>query len=223
MIECDRGVAFIFEGATERVFYYAMLEYFCTKHEGVCMREEIDEITGDRQWVITDGIQSTLIKAYTVGTVIAHVQAGANWVRNHCAARYKQIDWTVFLCYDTDAYKYDVSQFHEGDWKYLRKAIERNARMKTIIDLAACADIEDIMLSDIEGVCTYLGVPIQALPEGKKGKTRMKKLFREAKQTYHEGERAKPLIEVLDKDRIICRVTSIPFARIEDECFGKSS
>lgn len=71
-----------------------------------------------------------------------------------CEKVLEEITWTVFLCYDTDAYKYEVSPYYEGDWKDLRDKI---GKVKEIVDLAAAADIEDVLLMDFEGICKYIG------------------------------------------------------------------
>jgi len=76
-----------------------------------------------------------------------------------------KINWVVFLCYDTDSHNRDISQFYEGDWSELRKSIENNSRT-SIFDLAASADIEDIMLLDIDGVCSFLEILLCPIPFG---------------------------------------------------------
>ena len=63
--------------------------------------------------------------------------------------------WKVFLCYDTDSSEYDITKFYQDDWKLLRKDLIK-AKTEEIIDLAASADIEDIILTDLSGVCAYL-------------------------------------------------------------------
>ena len=213
-----KGVAFICEGQTERVFYQSMLEYYLSMHKDYGMFKEQDGSTKDYQLVLTNDRQSIVIKVYTVGTIIAHTQAAANWFKNNCRERYNQIDWTVFLCYDTESHERDVSQFQECDWKELRKSILRSKRT-SIVDLAASADIEDMMLLDLNGVCAYLGIPICPMPPGRKGKAKMKRIFRENGSCYHEGERAKPLIDALDKGIIISRST-ISLGLIDEICFG---
>jgi hypothetical protein len=217
MNRIDRGIAFIFEGQTESVFYYSILEHYLSKHnEYKIFKEQVGDLI-EYQFVLSNGIESVVIKTYTVGTIIAHTQASAIWFRSNCHQRYKQIEWTVFLCYDTDSHNRDVSQFQEGDWKELKKTLKRNART-SIIDLAASADIEDIMLIDLDGVCGFLGIPKCSLPSGRKGKSKMKRLFRINGSCYHEGERAKSLIDYLNKD-VIIKESTIPFKKIEEVCF----
>ena len=217
MSSFDRGVAFIFEGTTERVFYQSILEHYVSKHDGFTLTKEADSSNNDYRQILSNGNLNIIIKTFTVGTIIASTQVSANWFRNSCRQRYNQIDWTVFLCYDTDAHNKDISQFKEGDWKHLKNNIRRNKRTH-IIDLAASADIEDIMLYDLAGICKFLGISLCSMPSGRKGKSKIKKIFRENGSTYHEGERAKALIDPLEKD-IIIRDSSVPFHEIDNIFF----
>jgi hypothetical protein len=212
----NKGVAFIYEGDTEGVFYQSMLKHYLSKYTEYGITKELENPIGEYRYILTNGVQSIVMKTFTVGAVIAH-PASANWFRNSCRQKYKGIDWVVFLCYDTESYNYDISQFQEGDWKELKKSLSSN-RKTTVFDLAASADIEDIMLLDFNGVCDYLGILKCDIPKGRKGKTKMKNLFRDNGSTYHEGERAKLLIDFLDKDKIISK-SSIPFHLIEKACF----
>jgi len=217
MTEIVRGVAFICEGQTERVFYHSMLEYYLSKHGDYRVTKELDRYSNEFHLVLDNDFQAVLVKTYTVGTIIAHTQASANWFKNSCKHQHKQIDWTVFLCYDTDSHNNDISQFQEGDWKELKKSIKKNKRT-TIIDMAASADIEDIILLDMEGVCSFLGIISCPIPLGRKGKSKLKKIFRDNGSCYHEGEKAKPLIDHLDKEVIISK-SVIPFNLIDEVCF----
>ena len=163
---------------------------------------------------MSNGTKSIVVKFHVAGGIItSDTLRAANWFKNACHNSYNKISWTVFLCYDTESHNYDVTQFHEGDWEALRKDIANN-KDTLIIDLAASADIEDIMLLDVDGVCRFLEIPTCEIPSGKKGKSKMKRLFIQSGKTYHEGERAKSLIDALDKNVIINKST-IPFSKIE--------
>jgi len=210
----SRGIAFIFEGQTEAEFYISMLRYFVSQSPGYELSKEIDTDTNEYQYIITNNSNSVIVKTYTVGTILSSVRTSAIWYKNNCYRRYKRIDWTVFLCYDTESYTYDISQFNSDDWKDFKETIAGNRRT-TIIDMASVADIEDTMLLDIDGVCKFLGIPSCGIPSGGHGKIKMKKLFHNNKQTYHEGERAQYLIDSLDKETIISR-SSIPFIKIKE-------
>lgn len=123
-----------------------------------------------------------------------------------------------FLCYDTDSHHADVTKFYEGDWLILREKLK--ARNVEVIDLAARAMIEDIFLYDISGICTFLGIPKQAISRGGNGKTTVKQFFRKFGKVYHEGERAEGLIWRLDMDHIIGSA-EILLNLADDRCFPK--
>ena len=90
-----------------------------------------------------------LIKFNIVGAVTQIIHSG-KWFANTCVKKFK-IPWQVFLCYDTDSPDKDISKFYEDDWKLLRDELKK-AKAKDIVDLAASADIEDVMLVDLEGM-----------------------------------------------------------------------
>jgi len=210
-----KGIAFIFEGQTEKVFYKSILEYFCSVHIGYTFQQIFDPISLEVCYLLKKDEKTKLIKMNTVGTITQITNSGI-WFNSFCIQRHTDIAWSVFLCYDTDSYNLDITKYHEGDWKDLRKSL-KNA--DEIVDLAANADIEDIMLCDFNGVCTFLGSSTEPqMPTGRKGKAKMKKLFRQFGQFYHEGDRAKPLIDSLNKE-IIISTSSIPFNKIEELCF----
>jgi|LSQX01.3.fsa_nt_gb hypothetical protein len=109
-----------------------------------------------------------------------------------------------------------MKKFYEGDWGSLRSKLTANNVQ--IIDLAASAMIEDVLLLDLEGFCAYLSVPHQRIPSAANGKAAMKKFFRTHAAVYHEGERAKPLNECLDMDKIL-RESDLPLEQVELHCF----
>ena len=74
-----------------------------------------------------------------------------------------------------------------------------------VVDLAAKADIEDVMLCDLPGVLSFLGLPPETeMPPGNKGKAKLKKPCRKVapNKAYHSGERAKDLTSHLDMAEI---------------------
>lgn len=195
----EKGVAFIVEGATERVFYEEYLKKLCSDR-GMTITK--DEESQENKYIIRTTSGSILILINTVGSV-SQMTNSATWFYRACVKEYRSIGWSVFLCYDTDAYNSDITKFHEGDWLRLRQSIEGNA--ESVTDLAARADIEDVMLCDFQGVLAFLGLDSGTpMPKGRKGKVRIKQLFRQSNPTcaYHEGERARALIQTLDMDLI---------------------
>lgn len=193
------GIAFILEGTTEKVFYKAYLDYLLTMDAEASLIRDSATDDGDIIFCWSSENKKIIIKFYVVGTITQIVHSG-KWFLNRCCKKYK-IPWTVYLCYDTDAPNANISKFYEGDWRILRQELEK-AKAKFVVDLAASADIEDIMLYDIESILKYLGIPMPEKLVGRKGKAKMKALYRSAGNTYHEGDRAKAMIEQLDFSKI---------------------
>lgn len=194
-----KGIAFILEGSTEKVFYRSFLQWVASEYG--CdfeKKEPLDTEDIVFEWTTADG--EYLIKFNVVGTVTQVVHSG-KWFRNTCSKRYK-IPWDVYLCYDTDSHEEDITKFYEDDWRLLREEITK-AGADRIVDLAAQADMEDIMLCDLTGICRYLQINPPEKLTGRKGKAKMKSLYRSCGKTYHEGERSKEMVEQLDFAKIM--------------------
>lgn len=196
----DEGIAFILEGDTEKVFYINLLEFFASETQ-LSSFEKKSLDNGDIVYEWIDECKTILIKINVVGTV-SQITNSADWFNNKCIKVY-DIPWTVFLCYDTDSPEHEISKFHDGDWAELRKKLKKSKRLKEVIDLAASADIEDILLYDIDGIYNFLGSEEKIKPVGRKGKAKIKHLFRKNGKTYHSGKRAADLIKFLDMNKII--------------------
>ena len=199
MDKFTEGIAFIMEGKTEKVFYKCFLDYIRATNPDIDFVREVSE-DGEIYFIWSTLVKRILIKIFVVGT-ISQITNSGSWFANKCTKKIK-IPWSVYLCYDTDASTAEISKFYEGDWKLLRRALKR-AHAVNIVDLAASADIEDIMLYDLEGVCRFLKISVPEKIVGRKGKAKMKMLHRSCGQTYHEAEKALPLIEALDFNKIM--------------------
>ncbi len=206
------GIAFVLEGATEKVFYKAYLEYLSALDEKTSLIRDKSTDDGEIFFCWQSGEKKILIKFHVVGTITQIVHSG-KWFFNMCSKKHK-IPWTVYLCYDTDSSNSNISKFYEGDWKMLRQELEKS-KTTTIVDLAASADMEDIMLYDIESVLAFLGITMPVKLVGRKGKAKMKALYRSAGRAYHEGERAKDMISKLDFSRIT-QSAPIKLAELKD-------
>lgn len=194
------GIAFIFEGETEKIFYINLLTHLASVSTDTTFEKQLSDNDGEFYYVWKDLTKSILIKTNNVGTITQIANSGS-WFENKCCKN--QLPWTVYLCYDTDSSSNNISKFYCGDWLRLRTTLEQNKA--TVVDLAAHADIEDILLYDLEGICEFLAIDLVSRESlrGRKGKAKLKTLFRQAGQVYHEGERAKRLIEALDCEKII--------------------
>lgn len=206
------GFAFILEGATEKVFYKNLLIYLQSLDSNVVMQKEMEQDSGDIIYIWSNRERRVIIKTYVVGTITQLVHSG-KWFANRCAKKYK-LPWKVCLCYDTDSPSGEICKFYEGDWERLRNELEKS-KAKEVIDLAASADIEDVLLYDLEGICNYLHITVPDYLPGRKGKAKMKALYRSCGATYHEGEKAEQMIKTLDMDKII-RCSPLGLQRIVD-------
>lgn len=205
------GLAFIVEGPTEKVFYLEYLSQLC-KAKGLVLKKDLD--TTEDSYLICSPGDERVVMMTSVNSV-SQMTNSATWFERSCVGGFPDISWTVFLCYDTDEYCSDITMFHEGDWARLRGSIASQAL--AVIDLAAEADIEDVMLCDLPGVLSFLGLPAQTeIPPGNKGKTKLKKLHRmvAVNKTYHSGERSKEPIACLDM-AVIKRNAPIPLDEID--------
>ena len=187
-----KGLAFVVEGPTERVFYHEYLQWCCRKKPGTSIEQ-----LPNKDFAIRTKDGDVLIRFNVKGSV-SSVPNAMNWVRSTCLA--SDMPWTVVLCYDTDG---DASlNLDTRAWRRFRQDL---AKMKLpVIDLAADADIEDVMLVDIEGVRRFLGLNSDIEPHGRKGKAKLKSLYKavDVTQPYKSGERARNLISNLSFDVI---------------------
>jgi len=217
MPKYDYGIAFIVEGSTEKVFYSEYVQYCCRSYS--LEIERVEDGDGINYVITRPDKSSVLVKLYSVNA-ITQMTNSATWFMRACFRRHSSTKWTVFLCYDTDEYNSSITKFHEGDWLELREEISSGA--SGIVDLAAEADIEDVMLCDLQGVLEFLHLdPSTPMPSGGKGKSKMKKLYKSAsrRRPYHEGDRALPLIQSLDMEHIE-RSAPIPLASVKDAILG---
>lgn len=207
-----KGIAFIMEGSTEKVFYRSFMIWLANRQG--CKFEKIDALdTGEVLFEWINGDETILIKINVVGAVTQLVHSG-KWFSNTCAKRYR-IPWNVYLCYDTDSHDYDISKFYRDDWKLLREELKKS-KAKKIVDLAARADIEDVMLIDLLGICRYLGIAPPEKLAGRKGKAKMKALYRSCGKTYHEGEKSADMVGKINYEKII-RDGPIPLNLLVEE------
>lgn len=209
---CCCGLAFIVEGPTEKVFYLEYLSQLCAARNLV-FRKDME--TQEDRYTIVSPTDEKVVMVASVNSV-SQMTNSATWFERACVCSYPKIEWTVFFCYDTDEYNSDITKFHEGDWAMLRASIEPLAQK--VVDMAAEADIEDVMLCDPASVLSYLGLPQGTkVPSGNKGKTKLKKLYRMVapNKAYHSGERAKSLIGRLDMKKVRASAP-IPLKEIDE-------
>lgn len=74
------------------------------------------------------------------------------------------------------------------------------------------------MLLDLEGICNFIPCEVPEKLVGRKGKVRLRNIYRDHQKAYHEGKRARPLIDSLNMQLIIDTAT-IPLQKIEQFMF----
>ena len=210
---CHYGLAFIVEGFTEKVFYLEYLSQLC-KVRGLDFRKVTE--SQEDCYIISSSTEEVIVMMFSTNSV-SQMTNSATWFERACVNNcHHEIQWTAFLCYDTNEYNSDITKFHEGDWVILRASIEKQAIK--VVDLAAEAEIEDMILCDFSNVLSYLGLPLETkIPSGNKGKAKLKKLYRmvAVNNAYHAGVRAKNLIASLDMN-IIKESAPIPLKEIDE-------
>ena len=215
----SRGYAFIVEGETEKVFYIELLKYLAQKYH-VTLERSYDADLHEYYFWFSIQDKFVIIKLNSVGT-ITKIPNSYNWFCSQCIEPYSpDCIWRVFLCYDTDNYVPDISKFHKGDWAFLRSSLEKSGAVD-LFDLDASADIEDVLLQDLDGVCRYLGCKKPDKLLGNSGKKKMISLYKKCGKIYHEGTKARELIKSLDMETII-KGDIIHLHHIEKEIFQKN-
>ena len=216
-IRFSRGFAFIVEGPTEKVFYTQLLKYLAQKYT-VELNSGYDELMHEHYLWYSMHDEISIVKINVVGT-ITQIPNSDRWFHSQCCAPYgEDCLWNVFLCYDTDNYKPDITKFYEGDWKKLRESLRE---ANETYDLAASADIEDVMLQDQEGICRFLGCKNPGPLPGIKGKKKMTGLYKKCGKIYHEGDKARDMIKSLDMEKII-KGNLVPLHIVEKNLFQNS-
>ena len=197
------GISLIMEGDTEKYFYEEILNRICYDNNiNISKEEDSEELAV--YYKLNKNENSLIVKIKNTET-ITQMTNQYLWFKNFCADKYRNIKWTVFLCYDTDGNK--ISVFSNHDWKLLKDQLNKITNVDGIIDCCADRDIEDMFLIDIDGIKNFLDITENVKVEelkGRKGKVKLKNLYLlYTDKTYHEGKRALPLIRSLDLRKII--------------------
>lgn len=117
----------------------------------------------------------------------------------------KGIEFTVFLCYDTDVF--ELQRQPSINWGRVIKEI-KFPRVTNAICIEQKYSIEDWILKDLRGVLDYLKLPYDVpIPTGR-GIDVLKSLYKKADNIYVHGEQrdSKKLVNSLDFDLIIVSI-----------------
>ena len=108
---------------------------------------------------------------------------------------------TVCCSYDTDVF--EKANPLIVDWKAIEKSVRRLG-VEKLIRIGVKSSIEDWILDDMEGICSFL--KIKTVPtslKGDDGFARLSDLYSKARRTYQKGYVTKELISALDMGKII--------------------
>ncbi len=111
------------------------------------------------------------------------------------------IEYTVFLCYDTDVF--GLGKKPPVDWSHVESRLKQMG-IKKIIHLKADKSIEDWLLCDLNGLCSYLKLSKKPKLKGRTGYEKICNLFRASNRVYTKGSKASGLISKLDVGKITC-------------------
>lgn len=114
--------------------------------------------------------------------------------------RYPGVDFVAVCAYDTDVFE-EYKPKPPVDWREARKTLQASGA-KRVVEIRARKSIEDWFLSDLPGVCQYLGIDPNAKLVGATGLERMKHLFGRGNRVYVKGEEAADFVSCLDMGRI---------------------
>ena len=79
----SRGIAFILEGDTEKVFYRELLKFYVSKHPGSDFQETQDDKSGEVYYELTTPNAVVIVKMFVVGT-ISQLTNSSKWFENFC-------------------------------------------------------------------------------------------------------------------------------------------
>ncbi len=110
---------------------------------------------------------------------------------------------TVCCSYDTDVF--EVKNPLMVDWKSLEKSV-KHLGVDYLIQIGVRSSIEDWILDDMEGICTFLKLKsVPKVLKGNDGFSKLSDLYAKARKTYQKGYATQELISTLDMDKIISK------------------
>lgn len=121
--------------------------------------------------------------------------------------KYPGYKYVVALCYDTDVFAY--SSKPPIIWDDVIKTL-KDIGADQVTQVRADKSIEDWFLYDIDGLRSFLRIPLKTKLSAStyKGQEGLKKLFLKANKTYNKGVRCSGLVDALDMDKIFPHICS---------------
>lgn len=197
--KAQRIVIFV-EGDTDEVFFKAMLEYYKSISQTELVPCEVFNLKG-----VTRYASKLLAK-----------------LKNEILpdAKSKNINIQTVCCsYDTDVF--EVRNPLMVNWDSIRKSVKKMG-IDNFIRIGVSSSIEDWILDDIEGICSYLNLKqIPKSLKGADGNAKLCDLYAKARRTYSKGYATREMIKTLNLSKI--RSKRLAVLKELEEALGVSS
>lgn len=197
--KAQRIVIFV-EGDTDEVFFKAMLEYYKSISQTELVPCEVFNLKG-----VTRYASKLLAK-----------------LKNEILpdAKSKNINIQTVCCsYDTDVF--EVRNPLMVNWDSICKSVKKMG-IDNFIRIGVSSSIEDWILDDIEGLCSYLNLKqIPKSLKGADGNAKLCDLYAKARRTYSKGYATREMIKTLNLSKI--RSKRLAVLKELEEALGVSS
>ena len=175
---CSSKQIIIFvEGDTDEVFFKALLDYYKSSSQAPLTPCEVINLKG--------------VTRYT-GKLLAKLR---NEILPEAKRKNTSIQ-TICCTYDTDVF--EVRNPLIVNWDSIRSKRKRMG-VESFIRIGVSSSIEDWILDDIEGICSYL--KLKQIPKslkGTNGNARLCDLYSKARRIYSKGYLARDMISSLN-------------------------
>ena len=173
----SKQIIFFVEGDTDEVFFKVLLDYYKSSSQAPLTPCEVINLKG--------------VTRYT-SKLLAKLR---NEILPEAKRKNTSIQ-TICCTYDTDVF--EVRNPLIVNWDSIRSKIKRMG-VESFIRIGVSSSIEDWILDDIEGICSYL--KLKQIPKslkGTNGNARLCDLYSRARKIYSKGYSAREMISSLN-------------------------
>ena len=175
---CSSKQIIIFvEGDTDEVFFKALLDYYKSSSQAPLTPCEVINLKGVTRY-------TSKLLAKLRNEILPEAKRKNTSIQTICCA------------YDTDVF--EVRNPLIVNWDSIRSKVKRMG-VESFIRIGVSSSIEDWILDDIEGICSYL--KLKQIPKslkGTNGNARLCDLYSKARKIYSKGYSAREMISSLN-------------------------